>query len=65
MDTAGEDDYVTLRMRWLQEREGFLFVFSIADRNSFLEIQDFFKIYNKIYPNKDKAIILIGNKVDL
>ncbi len=35
LDTAGQEDYTALRSTWMRERDGFLLVYSVADRGTF------------------------------
>ncbi|EGR31649.1 ras gtpase, putative [Ichthyophthirius multifiliis] len=65
LDTAGEDDFVALRTRWLTQRQCFIFVYSVTDRNQFKEIENFFILYDKLYPKREKSVILCANKIDL
>jgi small GTP-binding protein len=63
LDTAGQDDYQTMIDTWINFGEAFLLVFSITDRESFLELN---KKQIKISKLKGNVpVILIGNKVDL
>ena len=48
--------------------EGFIIVYSVADRNSFEKILDFKSVITKIHKKEDEEdipIVLIGNKCDL
>ena len=41
LDTAGQEDYAAIRDNYFRSGEGFLCVFSITDRASFDDTQDF------------------------
>lgn len=41
LDTAGQEDYAAIRDNYFRSGEGFLCVFSITDRTSFNDTQDF------------------------
>ena len=41
LDTAGQEDYASLRDRFMRNAEGFLVVFSIINRASFEEVKTF------------------------
>jgi GTPase KRas protein len=54
-----------MREQYMKHGEGFLLVYSIADRDSFIEINDF---YTQILRVKDRdtwPVVLVGNKCDL
>merc|ERR1712070_775257 len=58
LDTAGQDEYRTLRMEYMVEGRGFVLVYSIIDGES-LEAMDEFK------DQIDKACAKIGVKVPI
>ncbi|OWB80937.1 hypothetical protein B5S32_g5267 [[Candida] boidinii] len=67
LDTAGQEEYSSMRDLYMKTGEGFLLVFSLTDRNTFEEISNF---YNQIMRVKGETIsfvplILVGNKSDL
>ncbi|VEU24107.1 DEKNAAC105400 [Brettanomyces naardenensis] len=67
LDTAGQEEYSSMRDLYMKTGEGFLLVFSLVDRNSFEEISTF---YNQIMRVKGELvnfvpIMLVGNKNDL
>ncbi|QRW07489.1 small guanosine triphosphatase family protein [Ceratobasidium sp. AG-Ba] len=41
VDTAGQEEYATLRDQWIREGEGFILVYSIASRRSYDRIRAF------------------------
>lgn len=64
LDTAGLQEFRAVKMGKLREKEGFLVVFDVSDKDTFNRIDE---IYNSIYEqhsNKDVSIILVGNKID-
>lgn len=66
LDTAGQEEYTTLRDQWIREGEGFVLVYSITSRSSFTRIRAF---YNQIQRAKEDstesfAIVIVGNKSD-
>ncbi|KAL4474851.1 hypothetical protein ABPG74_001547 [Tetrahymena malaccensis] len=65
LDTAGEEDFIALRTSWLNQRQCFLFVFSVEKRQSFQDLQQFFELYIQLYPKREKPVVLCGNKIDL
>jgi len=66
LDTAGQEEYASLRSEYMSEGKGFVLVYSITAEDSFHEMDTFF---DQIETNKgggDKVpIALVGNKVDL
>ncbi|ORX90466.1 hypothetical protein K493DRAFT_304868 [Basidiobolus meristosporus CBS 931.73] len=64
LDTAGHQEFVTLRDQWIREGEGFLLVYCIAARSSFEHVE---MIRNEIAKVRDitkTPILLVGNKCD-
>ncbi|KAF4548985.1 Ras-like protein 4 [Elsinoe fawcettii] len=76
LDTAGQEDYVSLRDQWIRDGEGFVLVYSISSRASFQQLKSF---YNQIRRVKEASgsptfagspglgpapIMLVGNKCD-
>lgn len=65
LDTAGQEEYSAMRDQYMRTGEGFILTYSIIDRQSFYEIDNF---KERIYMNqdsKDIPIVLCGNKIDL
>ncbi|KAJ3438608.1 ras-like protein [Anaeramoeba flamelloides] len=65
LDTAGEDEYSAMRDSYIRESEGFLIVYSIIHRASFLKVQDFYGQIQIVKNFEESRIILVGNKNDL
>ena len=64
VDTAGQEEYVSIRNNWIRDGDGFILVYSITDRNSFEEIKILMDEIIMIKGDKS-AIMLVGNKNDL
>lgn len=65
LDTAGQDDYQGLIDMWVDSGEGFILVFALNDKESFVDL-DKKKSKIDVIKKKTKApIILVGNKCDL
>ena len=47
LDTAGQEEFSAMREQYMRSGEGFLLVFSLADRTSFEEIYKFHKQVNR------------------
>ena len=69
LDTAGQEDYAAIRDNYFRSGEGFLIVFSLAEKESFDETTHFRDQILRVLENNETAhgnetpIILIGNKV--
>ncbi|GAM86656.1 hypothetical protein ANO11243_046720 [Dothideomycetidae sp. 11243] len=78
LDTAGQEDYVSLRDQWIRDGDGFVLVYAISSRASFQQLKNF---YNQIRRVKEASgsptfpgssggiaglspIMLVGNKCD-
>merc|ERR1711959_183318 len=67
LDTAGQDEYRTLRNEYMVEGRGFVLVYSIIDKDSFEAMDEFKEQIDRAcakLPVK-VPIILVGNKCDL
>jgi len=66
LDTAGQEEFLSMQDSWIRDGKGFLLVYNITSRSTFDEIAP---IYDKILKSKDSAeqtpIVLVGNKCDL
>lgn len=65
LDTAGQEEYSAMREQYMRSGEGFLMVFSIIDKNSFEEIDGFYKQILRVKDRDEFPMILVGNKADL
>ena len=76
LDTAGQEEYTALRDQWIRDGEGFVLVYSVSSRSSFLRIQRFHHQIHRVkestgsstvlYPGSctPVPIVLVGNKSD-
>lgn len=67
LDTAGQEEFSAMREAYFRQGQGFLIVWSVADRNSFEAAAEF---HRKILRVKEKEngnfpMVFLGNKVDL
>lgn len=62
LDTAGQEDYAAIRDNYFRSGEGFLVVFSICERDSFVATQDFRDQILRVHDNERIPFILVGNK---
>jgi GTPase KRas protein len=65
LDTSGEEDFVSLRQMWLQGKDAVLLVFSMADRKSLVELENFYTLIQLLGPTEGMPIALVANKLDL
>jgi small GTP-binding protein len=65
LDTAGQDDYQGLIDMWIDSGDGFLLVFALNDRESFVELDRKKSKIDAIKRKTKTPIILVGNKSDL
>ena len=64
-DTAGQDEFSSMKFRYISPSEGFIFVFSILEKKTFNELNG---LYNDVITTKEKNFVpcvVIGNKGDL
>ncbi|KAJ7440527.1 ras protein [Mycena galericulata] len=63
IDTAGQEEYATLRDQWVREGQGFILVYSIASRTTFDRLEVFRQSVRRA-KRGDPVLILVGNKCD-
>ncbi|KAL7721026.1 small monomeric GTPase [Entamoeba marina] len=68
VDTAGQEDYSSLRDEYMRSGDGFIIVYSITSTNSFLDVSE---IRDQLYrvlemdPSENISMVLCGNKCDM
>lgn len=68
LDTAGQEEYANVRDNYLRVNDGFMLVFSLTEKDSFLAIKDFREQILRVKSNKNRSeipMILVGNKADI
>ncbi|KAI9915129.1 hypothetical protein PsorP6_007720 [Peronosclerospora sorghi] len=67
LDTAGQDDFESLRGQWMIDKDGYIFVYSMDSRISLHELQPFFDLHLQINESCRPLppIILVDNKKDV
>lgn len=73
LDTAGQDEFTSLREMYMKSQDGFLLCFSLASRAAFNQVPEFHKqiIRSKAPPGTidlstvHVPIVLVGNKSDI
>ncbi|KAF9535531.1 small GTPase superfamily [Crepidotus variabilis] len=63
IDTAGQEEYATLRDQWVREGQGFILVYSIASRSTFDRLETFRQSMKRV-KRGDPIFVLVGNKCD-
>ncbi|KZT19371.1 ras protein [Neolentinus lepideus HHB14362 ss-1] len=63
IDTAGQEEYATLRDQWVREGQGFILVYSIASRSTFDRLDVFRQSMIRVKRQKP-IFMLVGNKCD-
>jgi len=63
IDTAGQEEYATLRDQWVREGQGFILVYSIASRATFERLDVFRQAMLRVKRQKP-IFMLVGNKFD-
>lgn len=64
-DTAGQDEYKSMRHYWAQNGDAFIIVYSIASRNSFDEVETRILELKEVRNEHTLPFIIVGNKCDL
>ncbi|KAG2373211.1 hypothetical protein C9374_012314 [Naegleria lovaniensis] len=65
LDTAGQEEYKALRDQYMRTGDGFLLVYSVIDRKTFEEINDFYEQILRVKDAEKVPMVLVGNKCDL
>ena len=68
MDTAGQEDYAAIRDNYLRNGEGYLCVYSVCERESFVGLREFktqiLRVKERIELN-EIPFVLVANKIDM
>ncbi|TPX46655.1 hypothetical protein SeMB42_g02329 [Synchytrium endobioticum] len=65
LDTAGQDEYISLRDQWIRDGEAFLLVYSITSRSTFEHVDKFHHQCQRVKDSDKTPILIVGNKNDL
>mmetsp|Transcript_37542 Transcript_37542/g.104396 ORF Transcript_37542/g.104396 Transcript_37542/m.104396 type:complete len:250 (-) Transcript_37542:177-926(-) len=68
IDTSGDNNYRSLRRCWMKDdagNAGFLFVFSLVDRQTFDELEAFREELMDLYHDDPPPSVLVANKADI
>ncbi|KAH7704563.1 Ras-related protein R-Ras2 [Aphelenchoides avenae] len=65
LDTAGQDEFSTMREQYLRTGDGFLLVFSLTSRESLEYVRTLQRHIDRLKDRDHFPMILVGNKCDL
>ncbi|VVC27640.1 Hypothetical protein CINCED_3A012564 [Cinara cedri] len=65
LDTAGQEEFSAMREQYMRSGEGFLLVFSVADKTSFNEMEKFHRQILRVKDRDEFPMLMVGNKADL
>jgi small GTP-binding protein len=65
LDTAGQDEYGTMRDSYMRSSEGFILVYSITSADSFDNLDKFLVEIQRAKDQDHVPMVLVGNKCDL
>jgi GTPase KRas protein len=66
LDTAGQEEFKSMRSQYMRQGQGFILVYSITDKVSFEKCKEFYEEVQRAKGGKDNVVIvLVGNKSDL
>ncbi|KZT06043.1 ras-domain-containing protein [Laetiporus sulphureus 93-53] len=65
LDTAGQEEYRTIREQYMRSGEGFLLVYSITSRRSFEALATFHQQIVRVKDQEVLPIVIVANKSDL
>jgi len=65
LDTAGQEEFSSMKDQWMREGQGFLLVYNIASRGTFDELKQTYLKIQRVKERNDVPIVLAGNKCDL
>lgn len=65
LDTAGQEEYAAIRDNYYRTGEGFMCVFSVAEKESFQQTLEFREQVVRVLDDETIPFVLVGNKCDL
>lgn len=65
LDTAGQEDYAAIRDNYFRSGDGFLFVFSITEKESLNTILELREQVLRVKNDDEVPCLMVGNKADL
>ena len=65
IDTAGTEQFTAMRDRYIENGEGFMLVYSITSRQTFIDLQPLKDEIARVKGGFSSPIMLVGNKCDM
>jgi len=66
LDTAGQEEFKSMRSQYMRQGQGYILVYAVTDRTSFEKTHEFYDEVVKAKGAKENVIlVLVGNKCDL
>jgi len=65
LDTAGQEEYSSMQDQWFRSGQGFVVVFSLISKKSFMEVNNLVDKILRIKNTKAVPMVLAANKCDL
>ena len=67
LDTAGQEDFSTLRAQWMQDKDGYIFVYSLLDKTSLSHLNCYIELLEQVTVGMSHIppVAFVGNKKDL
>jgi len=66
LDTAGQEEFKSMRSAYMRQGQGYILVYSVTDKASFEKTSEFYDEVSRAKGGKENVIlVLVGNKCDL
>lgn len=65
LDTAGTDQFSSMRDLYMRDGDGFILVYSIVSRATFVELEAIYEQLERVRDGAKVPLIVVGNKSDL
>ena len=65
LDTAGPEEFASIRDQWIREGDGFMLVYSVCGRESFERVSTLRDQICRLSDTNSPLMVLVGNKQDL
>ncbi|PAA57114.1 hypothetical protein BOX15_Mlig000936g2 [Macrostomum lignano] len=65
LDTAGQEEFTSMREQYMRLGQAFLVVFSVTDRKGFEEVDSLIQLIYRVKDREAFPIMVAGNKIDL
>eukprot|EP01095_Lingulamoeba_sp_RSL-Kostka_P005182 TRINITY_DN1651_c0_g1_i1.p1 TRINITY_DN1651_c0_g1~~TRINITY_DN1651_c0_g1_i1.p1 ORF type:complete len:192 (+),score=48.87 TRINITY_DN1651_c0_g1_i1:126-701(+) len=65
LDTAGTEQFKAMRDLYLKSADGFVFVFSLTAKSTFLQLFDLIEQAKRVKDSDNIPMVIVGNKSDL